>query len=88
MATPTLLTTHAKERGTYVVTVAFTDEDGNAEDIKTLVWTLTDLDGNIINSRENVNVATPGASEDIVLSGADLATNGEDSIPSWIRFRT
>jgi len=70
---PTTLTTHAAEQGTFVITVAFLDEDGAAEDVKTATWTLTDKDGTVINSRTNVTITDPTSSEDIVLSGDDLA---------------
>ena len=69
----TELTTHAKEKSTFIITAAFTDEDENAVAPKTLTWTLTDEQGTVINGREDVAVTTPSASEDIVLSGDDLA---------------
>jgi len=77
MTTPEVLSTHAKAYGTYIVTITFTDEDDVAEDVKTLTWSLTNLDGDEINSRTNEVVAAPGSSEDIVLSGADLAANND-----------
>ena len=70
------LTTLATEQSTYIITVAFTDEDGASVVPKTVVWTLTDTSGTVINSRTQVS-ATPGASVDIVLSGDDLAITGE-----------
>ena len=75
---PTTLTTNAVEQSTYIITAAFTDEDGNAEDVKTLTWSLTDGHGNVINSRSDVTVTAPGSSENIVLSGDDLALFGDD----------
>lgn len=69
----TTLTTHATEKSTFVVTAAFTDEDDAAVAPATLTWTLTDSDGSVINSRLDVVVSTPTSSEDIVLSGDDLA---------------
>lgn len=71
MATATL-TTHAKDKSTYGVTVAFTDESGNAVAPTAITWTLTNVDGIVINNREDVAVATPAATIDIVLSGDDL----------------
>lgn len=73
----TRLTTKAVERSTYVVTVAFSDEDGNAVTPDSITWTLSDTSGNVINSRSDVSISVPAASNDIVLSGADLA------IPRW-----
>lgn len=63
----------AIEESTLIINAAFKDEDGNAEDVKTLTWTLTDKDGTIINTREQIAVVTPSSTEDIVLSGDDLS---------------
>jgi hypothetical protein len=70
---PTVLSTKAIDKSTYVVTATFTDEDDNAVAPQTLTWTLTDESGTVINSREDVDVSSPGTSEDFVLSGDDLA---------------
>jgi len=76
----TELTTHAKEKSTYIITASFTDEDDAAVAPKTLTWTLTDDQGDVINGREDVEVSSPSSSEDIVLSGDDLALqSGETS---------
>lgn len=69
---PTKLTVDADEESTYVVSAAFTDEDGDSVVPSSVTWTLTDWLGNVVNSRENVTI-TPAASVDIVLSGDDLA---------------
>lgn len=70
---PTTLSIKAIEEATYIITAAFTDEDGNAETPKAgLVWTLTDGNGNIVNDREDVALIE-ATSIDIVLSGDDLA---------------
>ena len=69
---PTTITTKAEEESTYIVQVAFKDEDGNAVVPDTVYWKLTDSDGNVINSRSAVSV-TPGLTVDITLSGDDLA---------------
>lgn len=69
----TITSTKAIEQSTFVITCSFTDEDGDAVAPDTLSWSLTDEDGTIINSREDVAVTSPSASEDIVLSGDDLA---------------
>ena len=73
---PTVLTTHAVEKSTFVITVAFQDEQGNAVTPNELTWTLTDMNGNIINGRDQVSI-TPASSVDIVLSGDDLALEGD-----------
>jgi hypothetical protein len=66
------LSVKATEKSTYIVTATFTDEDDNAVAPNTLTWTLADIDGTVINSREDVSVASPASSESIVLSGDDL----------------
>jgi uncharacterized protein YccT (UPF0319 family) len=73
-----LLTTHAVEEATFIVTASFKDEDGNAATPNEVKWTLTDQDGNVINSREDV-VETPGTSVDIVLKGDDLALSAGET---------
>lgn len=71
MATP-VLTAEAVEGSTYVVTLTFSDETANAVTPDTLVWSLYDEDGAIVNGRDGVTV-TPELETNIVLSGADLA---------------
>ena len=74
------LSDKANEESTYIITCNFVDEDDTAVIPDTLSWTLTDLDGTVINSRSNVSVAVPTASYDIVLYGDDLAMQtGETS---------
>lgn len=69
----TKLTTPANDRSTYIVTVAFLDEDGSAVVPDSAVWSLRSGGGAIVNSREDVAIASLAASVDIVLSGDDLA---------------
>jgi len=76
----------AVERSTYYPVASFFDEDGNAEDVKTLTWTLTDISGNIINSRKDIVVSNPSSSETIVLSGDDLAIFANDRLRRIITF--
>jgi hypothetical protein len=63
----------AAEKGTFAVTVSFTDEDGNAITPNSgLKWSLVKDDRiTIVNNRENVAIS-PGTSITIVLSGDDL----------------
>lgn len=63
----------ANEKGTAAITCAFTDEDGDVVVPSSIVWTLTNEAGTVINSREQVAVAVPAASTTITLSGDDLA---------------
>lgn len=68
----------AIEEGTYIITAAFTDEQSVAMIPTTITWSLMDLDGNIVNSRNKVS-ATAATSYDIVLSGNDLSIPVGDS---------
>jgi len=71
----TILTTLAIEESTYIITAVFTDETDVAVIPNNISWTLTDTQGNVINSRTAVVVAVPASSIDIVLSANDLATS-------------
>ena len=70
------LATVADEKSTFAISAAFTDENGAPVTPTALNWTLTDLVGNVINSRAGVVVTTPASTVTIVLSGADLALDG------------
>lgn len=73
----TLLVVKAVEGSTYVVTVPFTDEDGDPVVPTSIKWTLTDDEGGIVNAREDVAIAVPAATVEIVLSGDDLPSPGD-----------
>ena len=75
-----VLTTVANEKSVYWITVAFLDEDNAAMAPDVCTWTLTDMEGNIINSREDVSITTPETSETLELSGDDLAVDGNDIV--------
>ena len=66
---------YAVEKSTYVVTLSFFDEDNDAVTPATGTWTLTDADGTVINSREDVVISSLDTSVDVVLSGDDLAVS-------------
>lgn len=68
---PTTLTEKASRKSTYVINLAPTDEDDTAITPDSVTYTLTDEEGTIINSLEDVAV-TPDTSMDVVLSGDDL----------------
>ena len=73
------LTTKAEEGSTYVIRATYYDEDDNAVTPDSVTWTLTDGDGTIVNSRENVAIVTPSTYNDIQLGAADLrCTSGRD----------
>ena len=77
---PVKLDTHAREEGTYHVVAAFTDEDGNGIAPTAITWTLSDSDGNTINGRSAVVVASPATSNVITLAGTDLAVVAGQSL--------
>lgn len=68
---PTELSAHAIDQSTYIITVAFTDEEGAAVTPNAITWTLTGGGGGIINGREDETI-TPAPSLSIVLFGDDL----------------
>lgn len=70
---PSTLTINANERSTFVINSAFTDEDDTPVTPTAATWTLTDCNGSIINSREDVTISSLSTNVDVVLSGDDLA---------------
>ncbi len=82
---PTILLTQALANNTYVVSAAFTDEDGSeVTPNDDCLWSLKDLSGNVINSRTAVAIAE-STSVDIVLSGDDLAAISNQAEDDGIR---
>lgn len=75
-----VLTTPANEQGVYWITVGYLDEDNNAMAPDTATWTLTDLEGSVINTREDEEIETPTTEDTIELSGLDLAVDGNDIV--------
>ena len=70
---PTYITTAGQVENTYKVTVAFTDDAGNAVTPNDgCTWSLQSSGGDVINSRTAVAI-TEATSVTIVLSGDDLA---------------
>jgi len=70
---------HAVEKSTFIVVVTLTNEEGNAAIPVSLTWTLTDVNGTVINEKENVSVETPASVNNIVLTGDDLAVTESES---------
>ena len=70
-----VLTPRATEGSTFVVTVPFTDENGDPVVPSAVTWTLVDEGGAIVNSHED-EAATPAATVEIVLTGPDLPADG------------
>lgn len=74
--TITKLTLHAEEKATYVVSGTYYDESAVAITPTAANWTLTDTRGNVINSRSAVAIGSLSTTFAIVLSGSDLAVDG------------
>ena len=72
---PVTISTHAREGGTKVLPVAFTDENGDSFKPNTISWKLTDKSGTVINNRTSVSL-TANSSTAVVLTGDDLAITG------------
>lgn len=72
----TTLSLHADEEGTYVITGSYFDENGDAVTPSSASWSLTDLQGTVINSRSDVAIASLATTFTIVLSGNDLLISG------------
>lgn len=75
----TKLSAVAAELSSYVITLTFADENGDAVVPETISWSLVDLSGSVINSRRDVEIAIPAASVDVVLNGDDLVVNGDSA---------
>lgn len=71
-----ILEKKAKRSKTFIITIQFTDSQGSPVAPESATWTLKDINGNVINSRSAVVIPAPEQIEEIVLSGADLATPG------------
>ena len=71
MPTPFQLNTKAVRGSSFVINMIPKDEDGTAITPDSLEYTLTDPDGNVINSLSGISL-TPSTSIDLMLSGDDL----------------
>ena len=78
----------ANEEGSFPVRVNYgLDYNGSAITPTTMTWTLTDKDGTIINSREDVSISSPSTENEVFLSGDDLAIqSGETSKDEVSRY--
>lgn len=80
---PQTLARKATERSTYPIELTFYDggESGPAVTPTAATWSLVDLEGAIINGREDVALAIDGSGKGlIVLKGADLAVPGAEEV--------
>ena len=69
---PTKLEVYAEEESSFTVGCVFKDEDNTPITPSSANWTFTDKDGNVINSRQNVNITDLSSTIYITLSGDDL----------------
>ena len=75
------------EESTGGIDCAFEDEEDADVVPGSIAWTLTDLSGTVINSREQVAVAVPAASVTITLSGDDLALQSAEANREKVKRR-
>jgi len=66
-------TSAVKEKSTFKVTCAWKNAAGTAVTPDSATWKLTDESGTVVNSRTAVSISSPSTTNDIILSGLDLA---------------
>lgn len=69
---PTDITIRAIDRSTFIIDVAFSDENDEAITPNEVEWSLLSETGAIINDREEVEVSSLNTTISIVLTGEDL----------------
>lgn len=72
MSNVTVITTPFFEKGTAVFNLSFYDENSIAVAPNSIYYSLTDVAGTIINSRQDFGLSNPAASVYIILSSYDL----------------
>lgn len=76
------------DSGTIVLACTFQDEDGNGVTPDTMLWTLKRVTtGAVVNSRQNQDLSPSSSTENIVLTGADLATFSDDDLSRVVELR-
>lgn len=83
MPRPEILRTIAEEEGTYIIDISFLDEDDLPVTPVSINWTLTTLDGVIVNARNKIAIGIPAATVAVVLSGNDLKLLEHTTSFSW-----
>lgn len=73
---PIALTDTVPDGTAAVATVTFEDENGDAVIPDSITWSLYDPAGAIVNTREDIAVAVPAASVDILIEGANNLYSG------------
>ena len=66
----TTLTNEVPERGTQILTISFLDEDDAATTASSIITSLTDGDGHVVNSHDE-DTQTAGTTLTVVYSGDD-----------------
>lgn len=67
---------NAYEKSAYGVVVAFVDENGAPVTPTSATWTLTDGQGQVVNSRSAVSISPLSTSVTIPLTGNDMVLTG------------
>ena len=76
---PIILTGRAEEKSSVGMRITVVDEEGDDLIPSAATWTLTDLDGTVINSREDVAITPLAAEMTVLLSGDDLALTDQSN---------
>ena len=63
---------NASDQSSYVVQIDFTDESDDPTTPTAATWSLTDGDGDIVNSRDTVTISSLDSTVYVALSGDDL----------------
>lgn len=77
---PTRLAEYAVEGSTFAVELAFWDEVGASVSPDTLVWSLYDDEGAVVNSRDGVEISNPSSTETVLLEDDDLRSPSYDAV--------
>lgn len=70
---PLILTGTAVRGGSVGMKITIVDENGDALVPTAATWTLTDLEGSVINSRTDVAISPLASEMTVLMSGDDLA---------------
>ena len=62
----------AREKSTIAIVIDFEDEEGSAVIPSEAKWTLTNDDGDVVDTRDEIEISSPAASETVVLKGDNL----------------
>ena len=76
---------YSQEGNTVVIPCSFFDENGNAVVPTSIIWSLSDDNGNIVNFRLDQKIAVPAASVNIVLSGSDVMRMVFDDLIRYLK---